>query len=334
MNLPWLQIEQSTFERASMLAKLLKISKNEALGAILELWRTAIAMADPRTKEPGLLVSENPSELLLDLTGIANANVTRSQIGDAFEFVGLVEIRANGLRVRGVSRYLEAELKKEQKASQSAERSRKYREQLKNSRDTANANVTRSRTHKNAPREEKRREENIYSSQPKKASVDEVSCRPKTKGWSKLVAWLDSISLAAIGRTHDWSQQELQALRKLVEHHEFKNHGRRGAIGELWCYALTNESPYAVTAFTIADLRSKFEKLRQTKSVSDSIQALKDSGKIPPEPDWGETAKKADVPPAPISTPTTPPIVNDGFDHKDPPKRQPGPLEAIFGGMS
>lgn len=290
MNLPWLQVERTALDSADELAARLGVSQNEALGAIVRLWFKAQALADARDDEPGFMKTNEPEELLMRLCGISSTKndmhvdmvATKNDIKPTIlrhaEAVGLVEIRPLGVRIKGLTRYVEAEQKRSAKNELNAQRCRIYREEQKKRHavdmQSRHAVDMQSRPLATSPREHNTTQHNKKPTVVSKKASKRTE-RVSIENWQGFVDWLDQIYFEATDRHFDWAGSELRALKELIKHHELKNEGRRELIGELWAVALSRPSKFIPIAENISQLRHKFEQIRCSADINDHISAWK-----------------------------------------------------------
>lgn len=108
--LPYLQVDRSVLPAAGQLASLLGVTRQHALGALIEFWGLCARPRDlekivkdtPEGETPKVVVSAQTLELRFKLASGANVST------DALVELQLVEPQADGYRVRGLSRYFEA----------------------------------------------------------------------------------------------------------------------------------------------------------------------------------------------------------------------------------
>lgn len=108
--LPYLQVDRSVLPAAGQLASLLGVTRQHALGALIEFWGLCARPRDlekivkdtPEGETPKVVVSAQTLELRFKLASGANVST------DVLVELQLVEPQADGYRVRGLSRYFEA----------------------------------------------------------------------------------------------------------------------------------------------------------------------------------------------------------------------------------
>jgi hypothetical protein len=211
MRIPFLQVDQSAWDRASVLAALLGISEYEAAGRLLRLWRWAL--------------EASPDDHV-------NAHVARTEVLaaafgwpiDAHESLAATMIEAgfvaqtdSGLRIRGLSRYsgVVSRRNKERKRLRKAMRNRRVTDAGNCVTDASQVGQTQTQTQTqkeeedslsagadqaNRPTPEKLRrlwnelrgcwlpEWQGMSSQRKKAAEARLRERPEASDWGKIIS--------------------------------------------------------------------------------------------------------------------------------------------------
>lgn len=102
MGFPWLQVDRDAKAKARILASMLSVSRREALGMMVDVWDWAVELG-PTTAPPTGVCTGPHAQLLF--AGAAEWTGEVQRLVDAWEALGLLEIRSDGLRVRGTSRY-------------------------------------------------------------------------------------------------------------------------------------------------------------------------------------------------------------------------------------
>lgn len=134
MRLPFLQVHQTAFARVKLLAPVLGVDRQKALGIALDLWAWALELApeDATPEDIGVFEDASPGETLagaVEWTGDAGKLVR------GFERAGFVALTATGFRVRGLSE-IYGDLLAERAADR--ERKRRARAERQQGRELAN----------------------------------------------------------------------------------------------------------------------------------------------------------------------------------------------------
>ena len=108
--LPYLQVDRSVLPAAGQLASLLGVTRQHALGALIEFWGCARGLETSRksSKTP----EENAQRWLITprrWSCASNWRAVQTFSTDALVELQLVEPQADGYRVRGLSRYFEGD---------------------------------------------------------------------------------------------------------------------------------------------------------------------------------------------------------------------------------
>ena len=103
MILPWLQVDEEAFERATELAAMLDISEAEALGHLVFLWRWALS----RPVDPALSGIVSGARRAVQVEAGARWRGARGVLVEALVELGLMETAELYDRVRGLERYRE-----------------------------------------------------------------------------------------------------------------------------------------------------------------------------------------------------------------------------------
>lgn len=103
MRFPWLQVDSDFIEsKAGELGALLGISRREASGLALDLWKWCLSRSPPDRPPDGFVTGSAPVPVLA--SGVSWPG-DPEQLVSALVEVGLVERVPEGLRVRGTDRY-------------------------------------------------------------------------------------------------------------------------------------------------------------------------------------------------------------------------------------
>ncbi|HUR93085.1 MAG TPA: hypothetical protein VMY76_00785 [Gemmatimonadales bacterium] len=102
-RLPWIQVDADAWVMAEELSGLLpRVDPDKALGMLVRLWRWGLGLGPDDQPPEGVL--KHPRALKL-LAGALGWRRNAEELGQALADVDAVEITADGLRVRGMSRY-------------------------------------------------------------------------------------------------------------------------------------------------------------------------------------------------------------------------------------
>jgi hypothetical protein len=103
VRFPWLQVDTDFIDaKAAELGALLGISRREAAGLALDLWRWVLSRSPPDRPPDGILSGSAPVPVL---ASAVSWQANPEHLLKALVEVGMVEVLPEGLRVRGVSRY-------------------------------------------------------------------------------------------------------------------------------------------------------------------------------------------------------------------------------------
>lgn len=102
MRFPWLQVDTDFIDsKASELGALLGVSRREAAGLALDLWKWVLARSPADRPPDGILTGSAPVPVLASAVSWPDPD----RLVSALVEVGLVERIADGLRIRGIGRY-------------------------------------------------------------------------------------------------------------------------------------------------------------------------------------------------------------------------------------